>query len=642
MSGANSRPEKFPWSASLLITAIAGLAAIAAVVYFLYATAAPKNTLVMDVVYFCATQDSQAPNAESNCWQSVYLPHDWQKSGYEELHGWYRFGLELKVPPNRLWSIYLPRVTSNALVKINGEFVGHGGRFEDPVARNWSRPLNFSIPSGILRNGENSFSIYVKAAPGSPGYLGRIHLGPEEAIRPAYQRNHGFRVDTVESINFSLVLVAILILGHWATRPRDMLHVWFASLAILWALHNLNLLVVEIPFSVRAWETLRHLTLGWFIVVLIFCMHAFIGVDGKRIERIVAAVMAFASIAMLLMPAEASFVWYSEHVFLRICTLLGIYPAYRVLQRWWETWNPEYLIAIFAGTPILLAGVHDLARVSGYVSRENGFFIQYSAPILVLGFTIVLLIRFARALNESEALNLSLERRVESKRIELENNYTRLAELERSQTLAAERERIMRDMHDGVGGQLVSALALSQSTTTSTQEIQSLLSDALLDLRLMIDSMEQNDGDLVSLLGSIRSRMQPALAKEGIEVIWDVRDIPVISQLSADRSLQILRILQESITNAIRHSKATQLRISTGSNENVVYMEISDDGIGFDPTSLGKKRGGRGLENMKHRARMASTQLTVDSAPSGTTVRVTLPIGDTIPNVGDTPATYNA
>jgi len=599
------------------------MAAVAgATAYYQYAMTPPSDALKINAVAYCPVSTSSAPAESDTCWDKTHLPHDWRQSGIETLEGWYTFDLALNVPPNRLWTMYLPRVTSNVLARLNGEAIGHGGRMDEPVARNWSRPLLFSIPSGILKNGSNRFSLYLKAAPGSPGYLGPIYLGPEEVISHYYERNHDLRIDLVESINFSLLLVAFLIFGLWITRPMDKLHLWFAVMSLVWAAHNLNLIVIEIPVSTRTWETFRHLTLGWFVVFLVLAMHRYIEEDYPVIERIVIVLAAIASVAMMLMPSIEAFVWYSEKVWLPTLVVLGAYPAYRVLSAWWRSWNPIYFIGMCAGNPILFAGVHDLLRANGVAPREHGFFIQYTGPVLLLGFVVVLLIRFARALNQSEALNLSLEKRVEQKRLELEKNYQQLNKLERSQALAGERERIMRDMHDGVGGQLVSALALTENETTPASDLQGLLNDALLDLRLMIDSLDENDGDLVPLLGTVRNRMQPALDAEGIKVQWNVEDLPAVKQLGPDRSLQIMRIFQEAVTNVIKHADAKSLDISTGELADCVFVKIKDDGRGFSDVS----GGGRGLQNMQFRARHAGAKIDIETGKGGTCVCVLIPL----------------
>ncbi|MDG2304944.1 MAG: hypothetical protein P8R42_09845 [Candidatus Binatia bacterium] len=83
--------------------------------------------------------------------------------------------------------------------------------------------------------------------------------------------------------------------------------------------------------------------------------------------------------------------------------------------------------------------------------------------MLFTGWTI--LATLTSSLTEAETLNRELQRRVQHKHDLLESNYQRLRVLERESAIAAERERIMQDVHDGIGGQLVSTLALGESGT---------------------------------------------------------------------------------------------------------------------------------------------------------------------------------
>lgn len=120
---------------------------------------------------------------------------------------------------------------------------------------------------------------------------------------------------------------------------------------------------------------------------------------------------------------------------------------------------------------------------------------------------------FVRARNEAETLNRELEQRIREKSAELERNYQRLRELERQQVLDEERRRIMRDMHDGMGGHLVSTLALAESGATKSETIAEALRAALNDLRLMIDSLDPVEGDLTLVLGMFRARLESQLAR---------------------------------------------------------------------------------------------------------------------------------
>lgn len=220
-----------------------------------------------------------------------------------------------------------------------------------------------------------------------------------------------------------------------------------------------------------------------------------------------------------------------------------------------------------------------------------------------------------------------LERRIAEKHAELERNYARLRELEHAQLLTAERERMMRDMHDGVGGQLVAALAVAENNVAEPAKISAMLRAALDDLRLMIDSLDPADEDLAAILGMLRGRMEPRLAGCGLRFRWQVDDVPPIPGLGPQMILQVLRILQEALCNCMKHARART--VSVKANRAVdpegapcVCVEVSDDGVGL-PAEI---RAGRGLGNMRRRARDIGARLEIAAARPGTAVRLWLPL----------------
>ncbi len=131
----------------------------------------------------------------------------------------------------------------------------------------------------------------------------------------------------------------------------------------------------------------------------------------------------------------------------------------------------------------------------------------------------------------------------------------------------------------------------------------------------------------MAALASIRARMEPRLARHGLRFDWRVTDVPRMAGFGPERVLQVLRIVQEAVTNVLKHAGATTITISTGTAPDVagrpgVVIEIRDDGRGLD----GGHRQGRGLPNMRRRADALGGTVTIDGSPAGTAVRLWLPL----------------
>jgi signal transduction histidine kinase len=232
--------------------------------------------------------------------------------------------------------------------------------------------------------------------------------------------------------------------------------------------------------------------------------------------------------------------------------------------------------------------------------------------------------RIARALAESQRTNAELEERVQQKQRQLERNFEQLERLSREAAIAEERQRIMHDMHDGIGAQLILALSLAESSDTAPSSVAAVLRECIDDLRLTIDSLESTDYELLPALGNFRYRIEPRLNTVGIELEWGVSDLPALPWLSPQNLLQILRILQEAFANVLKHARASKvcLEAELMPDRGRVCIRVRDNGEGFEASPAA----GRGLGNMTRRAASIGGDLTVSSGAKGTTVELLLPV----------------
>ncbi len=186
-----------------------------------------------------------------------------------------------------------------------------------------------------------------------------------------------------------------------------------------------------------------------------------------------------------------------------------------------------------------------------------------------------------------------------------------------SQSRQHEREQLMRDMHDGFGSQLASVRMMVENGRISEGELPLYLQEISADLHLMVDTLGQSEISLEEAFHDLRYRTERRFGMGNVYFHWELEldDLPT---LSSRIILQILRIVQEAIHNAIRHAHAHNIRVAAtyDSQTDRLMVCVQDDGIGMPDAP----RHGRGLSNMRHRAREINGSLTVSDATPGTTI----------------------
>lgn len=196
---------------------------------------------------------------------------------------------------------------------------------------------------------------------------------------------------------------------------------------------------------------------------------------------------------------------------------------------------------------------------------------------------------------------------------------------EKQKLLLMERERLTREMHDGLGGQLVSVLSMVERGMADSDEIAEGVRRAIDDIGIVIDSLDSHTMSLPMSLGKLRSRLEPQLRRNGIALQWSIDDIPGLDVFPPEAMLQVMRIIQEAVTNTLRHANAgrVEVRISaSGTQRRQLHVSIHDDGRGL---ATPMSSGGRGIRSMKARARELGGVLHIEGASSGTQIDLAIP-----------------
>lgn len=541
---------------------------------------------------------------------------------------WYQGEVDLQQTPSELWAVYFPLTYGTFAVYVNDSLVGASSPMTPPYAY-FRTPLYFEFSPSLLKPGINRIEVH-QVSVRYAAYRNPTYVGPAKSIRPAFAYTNFLQVTLVQAVIVALLVMFLLTLGLVWVRPAETGYGWFSGATFAWAVYNWVLIEPDILIPPAGfWFSLPPIALGWFTICSALFINRMPGCEGPqpRVEKwflIFGVVCTLTIFAHRLGSHQES--WVQAYVWFPGLMLINAYIAWRLLRAVRRKPVFEVKLWLLAAVLTLVVGVYDYLSDYGLVWPGSVHYLSYTVSLVLIVFGLTLLSRVTRALTEAETLNRELEDRVAAKGRELEHNYARLQSLERERAISAERERMTTDMHDGIGGQLVHALAVIESNA-SFQPLEPILRGALDDLRLIIDSSDPVEGDLLAVLSNFRARNERRVQQAGLRFLWQVTDLPPLADFGPHRILQVLRVLQESLTNVLKHAAATEVTVITATGQDAagrptILVDVIDNGRGYTP----RMQSGRGLGNMRRRAHELGGSIEFSSSESGSRVRLILPL----------------
>jgi signal transduction histidine kinase len=546
--------------------------------------------------------------------QAIFELHFPASASTDELHG-----------------VYVARVGNSAEIWLNDSLLAQLGEIRQSNAADYSKaPQYLSIPAQLLQP-DNVIRILLRADGGRRGGLSSLVVGPEHEVRPLFERATRWRMNASLAVAVFSLLVGTLALVLWVTQfeagagpaMRDSIYLSAGVAEFCWALRVGDTAISHPPLPWPAWGVVVTAAFaGWICCVALFCHHA---AGWHRHPSMVW--MRFALVTLFGSSILASSLSYTLHQPLFLTAWLGfanlffiVYAAVYLVTALRAPSTARLLVAV-AGTLNVAVGVRDwiAIRISGDYSEST--WIRYSSVLFGLALGYIVITRFRAASAQSHDLMVNLASRVTVKEQELSLGYARLAQLGREHERAAERTRILRDMHDGVGSHLSSAIRQLQSSRADRDQVLQTLRDSLDQLKLSIDAMNLPRGDVTALLANLRYRLEPRFAASDVELHWDVDAIDAVPGFDGAAMRHLQFMLFEALSNVLQHAQARVLRIEARMGEAGAQLKIIDDGRGFDV----RRPLRRGLASMHERAAAIGAKLSFSSQPGRTVVEIVLP-----------------
>lgn len=532
----------------------------------------------------------------------------------------------LRVPPlpddGRQLYLYIPRWKSDGSLAIYAD-----GRLVQQSHANlqWNgsnQPLWIALPRTTASHPPRTLDVRLQHVRGIGGAFSSVWIGTYRELAPRYYLRAFFQVQLPAFSAAAFLATGVFALFVWLSRRGEPIYLLFFAMSAVCFLRMLHTFVGVHPLVVSdawfGWITVN--SPYWMIVVL----HLFAcELQGARQPRLTLAIVANgAAWTLATLPGLLDATLIAAPIYINML-LLGLGVAAKWLRQAGRAgFSFSTLLAVWC-LVTLASGLYDVALQQNLVDIESVFLTNFAGVGFTLIFWYVMFRRYTQALETATRAKTDLARRLAQREAELTASHERLREVEHRELLHQERQRLMQDMHDGLGSTLVGALRTFESDQASDLDTVGILRDCIDDLKLTIDSMEPVETDLLLLLATLRFRLQPRLEASGVRLSWSAGEVPPLEWLDQRHALHILRILQEAFANILKHAGAGEVAVSVIAIDGRVEIRVRDDGRGFDPLAPSM---GRGLANQQRRAEAIGGAIVWEPHPRGACLVLVVPV----------------
>lgn len=619
MPGTLQRCAAFVWLFSLILVIQTGHAT----------TCMPLESYCISDVDTLLSSEALPPETDDGRWQSQSLPMAWRTlTVWSSTPAWFRAIFRVEPSATDLWSIYVPNMPVGTRTFINGHLVHQSGTLSLADAPKWQRPLFITLPKHQLKLGENVIHIHIHPSFVLPGYVSRWAIGDHKTLRAQYDQRYLRQVALPQALTIVVSVLGLYALLLWIFHRHRSEYGWLALCALSWAAFSSCMYISSPSPMDKTWVIrLEPALLAWFVTGLILFCRRYSGRSIAHFDRVLLGMSTLASLVYALIPVQylEPFGSYGVSPFL-IIMLLG--SVVELGLGFFRTRSYIDLILFFAIMLVLIFGGNDLRIFLAKADAEEYLLLHYVVPVLLLSLGAILVVRFTQATQTLAELNEQLDLRVAAQSDKLSQYYQQLNMLEKETLLAHERQRLVMDMHDGIGGQLMSLLAMAHRNQVPQAELIESLQVAMDDLRIIMDSLDFEVTDLRVALASLCGRLSQRAQSCSLKLEYDAVQWAEPIVVGPQTTTHLCRIVQEAISNVFKHAGATVVRVhlrlsSASPHEATAELSIQDNGCGIKEVTATT---GRGMRNIQKRAKNIGGELTVTTDQAGTTLVIRFPL----------------
>jgi two-component system sensor histidine kinase UhpB len=571
-------------------------------------------------------------------WENVTLPEVWSTRwrGHEG-SAWYRIDWEQPCSVGgEPVALGIDGFAVAGEVFSNDDLLWRDQSMVEPLSLSWNMPRWWLLPASSLRPGVNSIWVRVVGLEALTPGLGALRLGTVAEVE-RIQAHKQMRQRTVYVFSMGLSAAVGCLFGMvWLLRRNERAFGWYALMSLAWTVY-MGTVLAEKPWPFMGTLAHARLNMVCFVAyVVCFCLFTwrFGGQALARSERALWALAGLACAVVALAPEGGL-----STIFAVVWVGFLVVFLLNCLQFQWHAWrprpggrDPQHMLLALCWLLFLVLGVHDaLVVLRKWHAHET--LSAMAAPVTTVCMALLLGWRLVAGMRRIERFNNELEAHT----VQVRSALAQALEREHVQALdrakMQERLQIAHDLHDGLGSSLVRSMALVEQSreTLDNDRVLSLFKVLRDDLRQVIDygtgASYQVPETPMQWLAPLRHRFTALFDELGVRTRWQVPAAWPQEGLrpTPTQSLGVLRLLEETLANVIKHSRAKSLRVEClQPTLDRLELRVIDDGVGFNVEQVRASGLGVGLRSMAARAERFGGTLTVLSGHDGTCVSVQL------------------
>ena len=516
---------------------------------------------------------------------------------------------------------------------LNGKWIGGLPRSTETDRWTWYRPLLIPFPPELLRHdGQPNILTVVQLTHAPYTVFNRPYVGNMTSLTAVYEVALFISSTLSNSANLFCLIVGLFMIGAWVASPDDKIYALAGSASVLWALMFTLGLATYIPARMYdVWRFSIFSCMGGLAILMSMFVLEFIGEPlSKRRTSLFIGYVSIAPIVYFIGGRSTEILL--DRLWTPLLLIGYIYACMRLAIYCKNTRNKPALVLLTQSVLCMPLALHDYGILTGVLLKifpsaplwswsrllvEPIYLSHFGLPLLLLIMCYILLVQYQSHVKSVASANLHLQARLKDREFELSLSHEHQRQLVRIEATRLERDRIYQDVHDGIGSRLVTAVFSLRQGHNEPNAIEAQLLDCLSDLRLVINSQNEDASDIQTAIFDYCSQQESRLVGSGLLLSYDVGQGPSIN-LASHTQLNVLRILQEALANTIKHAQASEILVKLEHDGAELTLSVIDNGQGISASGNHSKShdfgpsGGRGLTGMAARAAAIGGAFSID------------------------------